>query len=85
MNTTQIIALTLGVFFIFAAMLKRFAANADRRRRADEENAARQGGTPDAPVHLESPFPVPAGNATADSSGASASPDAGDSDGYVWL
>ena len=78
MNTTQIIALTLGVFFIFAA-------NADRRRRADEENAARQGGTPDAPVHLESPFPVPAGNATADSSGASASPDAGDSDGYVWL
>ena len=56
MTSTAIIALGLGVFFLFVAVLNGFRARAERRRQADVRSAALMGGTPDAPVHLESPF-----------------------------
>ena len=64
MNHTAYIALGLGVFFLVVSIIKGFASRAERRRLADVRSAALHGGTPDAPVHLESPFsprsPVPA-------------------------
>ncbi len=64
MTTTAYIALGLGFFFLFVAILNGFRARAERRRQADVRSAALHGGTPDAPVHLESPFsprsPAPA-------------------------
>ena len=59
MNATAYIALGLGVFFLFVAILKGFLARADRRRMDDIRSAALHGGTPDNPVHLESPFTRP--------------------------
>ena len=56
MTTTAYIALGLGFFFLFVAILNGFRARAERRRQADVRSAALHGGTPDAPVHLESPF-----------------------------
>ena len=64
MTSTAYIALGLGFFFLFVAIINGFRARAERRRQADVRSAALHGGTPDAPVHLESPFsprsPVPA-------------------------
>ena len=59
MNATAYIALGLGFFFLLVSVLKGFAARAERRRLADVRSAALNGGTPDAPVHLESPFAKP--------------------------
>ena len=79
MNATAYIALGLGVFFLFVAILKGFLARADRRRMDDIRSAALHGGTPDNPVHLESPFSAPAKPET---------PAAGDAspaeETYVW-
>lgn len=66
MTTTACIALGLGCFFLLVAVLNGFRARAERRRQADVRSAALNGGTPDAPVHLESPFsPRPAASAPA--------------------
>ena len=50
------IALLLAVVFLVAAIVKSILANAERRHMADVQSAAANGGTPEAPVHLESPF-----------------------------
>ncbi len=60
MNPTAYIALGLGVFFLVVSIIKGFASRAERRRLADVRSAALHGGTPDNPVHLESPFAAPA-------------------------
>jgi hypothetical protein len=60
MTPTAYIALGLGCFFLLVAIAKGFASRAERRRLADVRSAALHGGTPDNPVHLESPFPAPA-------------------------
>lgn len=60
MNPTAYIALGLGVFFLVVSIIKGFASRAERRRLADVRSAALHGGTPDNPVHLESPFSAPA-------------------------
>ena len=79
MNATAYIALGLGVFFLFVAILKGFLARADRRRMDDIRSAALHGGTPDNPVHLESPFAAPPqpGNPTG-------SEPPSDEERYVW-
>lgn len=56
MTPTAYIALGLGLFFLFVAILKGLMARAERRRQEDIRSAAINGGTPDAPIHLESPF-----------------------------
>ena len=78
MNPTAYIALGLGVFFLFVAILKGFLARADRRRMDDIRSAALHGGTPDNPVHLESPFAAPP---EPDKPAAPAAPD---EEPYVW-
>lgn len=78
MNSTAYIALGLGVFFLIVSILKGFASRAERRRLADVRSAAANGGTPDAPVHLESPFAAPA---KPEATAAGAKPD---EEAYVW-
>ena len=78
MNATAYIALGLGFFFLLVSVLKGFAARAERRRLADVRSAALHGGTPDNPVHLESPFAAPA---KPEASAAGAKPD---EEAYVW-
>lgn len=78
MNSTAYIALGLGVFFLIVSILKGFASRAERRRLADVRSAAANGGTPDAPVHLESPFAAPA-KPEATAAGASPSEET-----YAW-
>lgn len=56
MNPTAEIALSLGVFFLAVAVFNRFKTRRDLRRAEDARSAAKNGGTPDSPVHLESPF-----------------------------
>lgn len=60
MTPTAYIALGLGCFFLLVAIAKGFASRAERRRLADVRSAALNGGTPENPVHLESPFTAPA-------------------------
>ena len=55
-NSLYYIIAVLGTFFLVAAIVKGILANADRRHQADVQSAAANGGTPEAPVHLESPF-----------------------------
>ena len=56
MTTTTIIALALGVFFLLVAFANRVRSARERRHQADIRSAALHGGTPESPVHLESPF-----------------------------
>lgn len=81
MNPTAYIALGLGVFFLFVAILKGFLARADRRRMDDIRSAALHGGTPDNPVHLESPFSAPP---EPEKPAAPAAPPPPDEEPYVW-
>ena len=79
MTPTAYIALGLGCFFLFVAIAKGFASRAERRRLADVRSAALHGGTPDNPVHLESPFAAPAKPEESDASGAKP-----DEESYAW-
>lgn len=56
MTPTTIIALALGVFFLLVALGNRIRSIREHRRLADIRSAALNGGTPESPVHLESPF-----------------------------
>ena len=56
MTPTTIIALALGIFFLLVALANRIRSIRERRHQADIRSAALNGGTPEAPVHLESPF-----------------------------
>ena len=79
MNPTAYIALGLGVFFLVVSIIKGFASRAERRRLADARSAELHGGTPDNPVHLESPFAAPP------QPGNPAGPDAApEEERYVW-
>lgn len=55
-NSIYYIIAVLGTFFLVAAIVKGILSNAERRHLADVQSAAANGGTPEAPVHLESPF-----------------------------
>ena len=81
MNPTAYIALGLGVFFLIVSILKGFASRADRRRLADVRSAALNGGTPDNPVHLESPFAAPAKPEDPSADPSAAKPE---EEPYVW-
>ncbi len=81
MNSTPYIALGLGLFFLLVYVLKGFAARADRRRLDDVRSAAANGGTPEAPVHLESPFVAPAKPEAPSADPSAAKPE---EEPYVW-
>ena len=85
MNPTPAIALALGVFFLVVAVVNRFRARAERRHQDDIRSAALNGGTPDAPVHLESPFRTQAAEApAAPPQGGASAPAQPEEEGYVW-
>lgn len=79
MTPTTYIALALGLFFLFVLILKGFKDRAERRRLDDIRSAALNGGTPDAPIHLESPFAPQEQDAPADPDTAER-----DEESYVW-
>lgn len=56
MTPTTIIFLALGIFFLLVAIWNRIRSVREHRRLADIRSAALNGGTPESPVHLESPF-----------------------------
>ena len=78
MTSTAIIAASLGAFFLLVAGIKSFLVRAERRRIEDEHNAALNGGTPEAPIHLGTPFaPNPEPEAAAEAQ-------VPEEDRYVW-
>ena len=78
MTNTAIIAASLGAFFLLVAAIKGILARADRRRIEDERSAALNGGTPEAPIHLGTPFaPNPESEASAEAQ-------VSEEDRYVW-
>ena len=57
-NTLVLIAVGLGVFFLFAAFVKGIRTRRHRQLRESSEQAAANGGTAEAPVHFGNPFTV---------------------------
>jgi hypothetical protein len=73
---TPVIAICLAVFFLLAALINTLV-NRSRRRRIENQRAARTGGgTEDAPIHLTTPFTPGQSSAPSDpfSGGAPAQP-----------
>ncbi len=88
---TTTIAICLAVFFLVAALINTFV-NRSRRRKIENQRAARTGGgTEEAPIHLTTPFSdsqQPPGAASAPSPNnnpaASAPQTQPKEDAYVW-
>ena len=57
-NTLVLIAIGLGIFFLFAAFLKGIRTRHHRQLRESAAAAAANGGTAEAPVHFGNPFEI---------------------------
>lgn len=81
-NPTAMIALVLGVFFLFVALVNRIRSGRERRHQADVRSAALNGGTPESPVRLESPFPDRPSDSSQNAPSAAAAPAAARQEPY---